>query len=147
MSHHEGILLLNKELGKSSFDLVRMLRKKTSIQKIGFAGTLDPLAEGVMIMLIGKPFTRLSEKMTNFDKEYHLVITLGKETSTYDAEGEVTNSHDKRPVMKEIETALSYFQGNSLQTPPMFSAKKVNGKKLYLLARKGVEVKRPPVHS
>ncbi len=140
----EGILLVNKPKGKTSFSLVHALRKKTKIKKIGHAGTLDPFAEGVMILLIGKEFTKKSDTFLNQDKEYEGTLHLGVETTTYDPEGEITAKNPAVPPLAEIETVLSQFQGTISQIPPMFSAKKVNGKKLYDLARKGIEIERKP---
>ncbi len=140
-----GILIVDKAVGKTSFSLVAILRKLTNVKKIGHAGTLDPFATGVMVMLIGAPYTRLSAELTNHDKEYLATVLLGQSTNTYDCEGEVTFSSSVIPTAEEVEKALSKFQGTVLQVPPMFSAKKINGQKLYHLARRGVEVERPPV--
>lgn len=141
----EGILLVDKPKGRTSFSLVAALRRKTGIRKIGHAGTLDPFATGLMVMLIGKQFTRLSNEYLTQDKEYWCKVLLGQETDTYDCEGKITTVSDKIPTRSEIETALKSFQGSILQIPPMFSAKKINGKKLYELARQGKEVERKPV--
>jgi len=141
----EGILLVDKPKGRTSFSLVAALRKKTGIQKIGHAGTLDPFATGVMIMLIGKNFTKLSDQFLSQEKEYWCKILLGVSTDSYDCDGKTTVTSDKQPALLEIEEALLAFQGTVLQTPPMFSAKKVQGKKLYELARKGIEIERKPV--
>ncbi len=139
-----GILLINKAKGTTSFSLVRSLRKLTQVQKIGHAGTLDPLATGVMVMLIGRQYTRKSQDFLNKDKEYEAILFLGKTTDSYDQEGKITASSDLVPSLAEIELALKEFQGEVLQTPPMFSAKKIQGKKLYELARKGVVIERAP---
>jgi tRNA pseudouridine55 synthase len=145
LSISEGILLVDKPRGKTSFSLVAMLRKKTGIQKIGHAGTLDPFATGVMVMLVGKKYTRMSDQFLGQEKEYLCKVQLGVSTESYDCDGAVTKTADKVPTLTEIETALLSFQGTFLQTPPMFSAKKIQGKKLYELARKGIEVERAPV--
>ncbi|MFZ4773373.1 MAG: tRNA pseudouridine(55) synthase TruB [Chlamydiia bacterium] len=137
-----GILLIDKPLNKTSFHLVYLLRKLTGIQKIGHAGTLDPLATGVMVMLVGKSYTSKSDLFLNDDKEYEVTIQLGSSTTTYDREGEITASSPLVPTLAEIELALQNFQGECEQTPPMFSAKKLDGKRLYELARKGIEVER-----
>ena len=142
---HEGILLVNKPKGPSSFRLVQMLRKRLQIQKIGHAGTLDPFASGLMVMLIGRNYTRLSDRFLNHDKEYLAEVRLGQTTDTYDSEGQITATSDIIPSLEDIQAALAGFQGETLQTPPMFSAKKIKGKKLYELARKGIEVHREPV--
>ncbi len=120
------------------------MRKLTGVRTIGHAGTLDPFAEGVMLLLIGKNFTRLSNRFLNQDKEYLATVQLGIATDTYDIEGQVTAQSSYIPTLAEIEEHLLKFQGSILQVPPMFSAKKINGKKLYELARKGVTVERQP---
>ncbi len=137
-----GILLVDKPAGKTSFSLVHALRKITGVKKIGHAGTLDPLATGVMVMLIGRDYTRKSDQMISHDKEYEATIFLGAATETYDAEGAITERCDTVPSLEEIETALLDFQGTQMQVPPMFSAKKVDGKKLCDLARKGTTIER-----
>ncbi len=142
----KGILLVDKPVGKTSFNLVAMLRKRLGVRKIGHCGTLDPLASGLMIMLIGRDYTRLSDKLLCQDKEYLATIQLGSETTTYDAEGEVTASSDKIPTLEQLQEALKGFQGEILQVPPMYSAKKQKGRKLYELARKGIVVEREAVH-
>lgn len=141
----EGILLVDKPKGITSFQLVRVLRKKLNVQKIGHAGTLDPMATGLMVMLIGRRYTKLSDSFLTCDKEYNADITLGYATDSYDAEGSETHRSETIPTLEEINTALQAFQGSSEQTPPMFSAKKVNGEKLYDLARKGITIERKQV--
>lgn len=138
----EGVLLIDKARGKTSFSLITELRKMTGVRKIGHAGTLDPLATGVMILLIGKNFTRKSPLLMGQDKEYSATLCLGSATDTYDAEGKSTHHSSHIPTYEDILHALSFFQGEILQTPPMYSAKKVNGKKLYELARKNIEIPR-----
>ncbi len=142
---HEGIHLINKPVGKTSFSLVHALRKKTGIKKIGHAGTLDPFATGVMILLVGKAFTTKADSFINQDKEYEATLRLGIATTTYDPEGEITSESALIPTLEQIKKELTKFQGTIQQIPPMFSAKKVQGKKLYELARKGIEIKREPV--
>lgn len=137
-----GILLVNKPRGKTSFSLVSCLRKIYGVDKIGHAGTLDPFATGVMVLLVGRTFTRLSDQFLGQDKEYAARVYLGKTTDSYDCDGNITATSDHIPTLAEIETALMSFQGKVQQTPPMFSAKKVKGKKLYELARKGVTIER-----
>lgn len=144
-SLHEGVLLVNKSKGVTSFSLVRLLRSLTKISKIGHAGTLDPQAEGLMILLIGSKFTKQSAAFINLGKEYEAEIYLGKTTDTYDAEGKVLQQNTTiTPSQEQLETTLQQFQGESLQTPPMFSAKKVGGKKLYELARQNIAIERKP---
>ncbi|MCH9632140.1 MAG: tRNA pseudouridine synthase B [Chlamydiae bacterium] len=137
-----GIALINKPVEKTSFFLVSFLRRLTSVRCIGHAGTLDPFATGVMVLLIGKPFTRLSNELISFDKEYKAKLKFGSATDSHDLDGEVTMTSDIIPTIAEIETVCEQFQGEVLQTPPMFSAKKVKGKKLYELARQGKVIER-----
>lgn len=140
-----GILLVNKAAGSTSFHLVSLLRRLTRIEKIGHAGTLDPFATGVMVMLIGRDYTRRSDEFLCADKAYRAILQLGLTTDTYDLEGEITCSSDHVPSLSDIELALATFQGTLSQIPPMYSAKKVAGKKLYDLARKGITIERQPV--
>lgn len=140
----EGILLVNKPQGKTSFSLIRALRKLTGIKKIGHAGTLDPFATGVMVVLIGRSFTRLSDKLLFQDKEYLAEVCLGVTTDTYDCDGKVVARSKKVPTLQEIEQTVSSFQGEIDQIPPMYSAKKIGGRKLYELARLGEEIERSP---
>jgi tRNA pseudouridine55 synthase len=141
----EGVLLVDKPKGKTSFSLIGVLRKILNVQKIGHAGTLDPMATGVMVILVGKRFTTLSDQLLTRDKEYVAEITLGVTTDTYDAEGIQVAESSVVPTLEELEVALKSFQGKVEQTPPMFSAKKLNGKKLYELARQGQVVEREKV--
>lgn len=140
----EGILLVDKKEGWTSFKLVHILRKMTGIRKIGHAGTLDPFATGLMIMLIGKQYTKQSDQFLNLDKQYEARLHLGSATDTYDRDGQVTNESPTIPTLEEITQVLSQFQGEIEQIPPMYSAKKIQGKKLYELARQGIEIERKP---
>lgn len=141
----EGILLVDKPKGKTSFSLVGRLRKCLGVQKIGHAGTLDPFATGVMVMLIGKNYTKKSDQFLSSSKEYVAELLLGSATDSYDIDGTVTNTSPIIPSLEEIKDALKDFEGEIQQIPPMFSAKKVGGKKLYNLARQGIEIEREPV--
>ncbi len=141
----EGILLVNKPKGKTSFNLVSRLRFLSSISKIGHAGTLDPFATGVMVMLVGKKFTKMSDQFLGQDKEYEATIRLGIATDTFDLDGKVVSESNKIPTLIQVLEAITHFQGEILQTPPMFSAKKIQGKKLYELARKGITIERKEV--
>ncbi len=141
----EGVLPVCKPKFKTSFSLVSLLRRLTHIRTIGHAGTLDPFADGVMILLIGKHFTRLSHRFLHQNKEYLATVHLGIVTDTYDIEGQITSQSPYIPSLSEIEEVLLKFQGTIMQTPPMFSAKKVGGKKLYELARKGIVIERQAV--
>ncbi len=137
-----GFLNVYKPKGKTSHDVVAILRRVTKIKQIGHTGTLDPFAEGVLPVCIGKA-TRLIEYLKN-DKAYVGTVQLGKSTTTYDIEGKEVNESDKTVTIEDIENALTCFKGNIEQYPPIYSAIKVNGKKLYEYARKGEEVKIEP---
>lgn len=139
-----GILLVDKQAGSTSFHLVALLRKLTRIQKIGHAGTLDPFATGVMVMLVGSEYTKKSDQFLNSNKQYQATIHLGITTDTYDIDGQVIETNGLIPTLSQIEETLALFQGEIKQIPPMYSAKKIQGKKLYELARKGIEIERPP---
>jgi len=141
----EGILLVDKPKRYTSFDLVRVLRKRFQVKKIGHAGTLDPFATGLMVMLIGRQYTRLSDQFLHHDKEYETTVYLGKTTDTYDCEGTIVRESSHIPSLVDIHEALTHFQGEIDQIPPMYSAKKRDGKKLYELARKGIEIPRDPI--
>lgn len=133
-----GFLNVYKPAGKTSHDVVAVLRRVTKVKQIGHTGTLDPLAEGVLPICIGKS-TRLIEYL-NDNKAYVGTVQFGKSTTTYDIEGEGVNFSDRIPTKEEIEAALDAFRGEIEQFPPKYSAIKVNGKKLYDYARAGVEV-------
>lgn len=137
-----GFLNVYKPKGKTSHDVVAILRRVTKIKQIGHTGTLDPFAEGVLPICIGKA-TRLIEYL-NDDKAYIGTVQLGKSTTTYDLEGETIDISDKTPSLEEIENELNNFRGDIEQFPPIYSAIKVNGKKLYEYARKGEEVEIKP---
>ncbi len=137
-----GFLNVYKPQGKTSHDVVAILRRVTKVKQIGHTGTLDPLAEGVLPICIGKA-TRLIEYLKD-DKAYIGTIQLGKSTTTYDIEGEAVNVSDKIVTKEEIEKALNGFRGDIEQLPPIYSAIKVNGKKLYDYARNGQEVEIKP---
>ena len=137
-----GFLNIYKPKGKTSHDVVAILRRITKVKQIGHTGTLDPFAEGVLPICIGKA-TRLIEYL-NDDKAYIGTVQLGKSTTTYDLEGETVDVSDKTPDLDEIENELNNFRGDIEQLPPIYSAIKVNGKKLYEYARKGEEVEIKP---
>lgn len=138
-----AVLLVDKPPEWTSFDVVAKVRRLTAIRKVGHAGTLDPLATGLLVLCLGRATKRADEFQAG-EKEYTGRIRLGATTATEDAEGE---ERDVVPVghlsREEILAAAEGFLGESLQTPPMFSARKVKGKRLYKLARQGVEVERP----
>ena len=137
-----GFLNIYKPKGKTSHDVVAVLRRITKIKQIGHTGTLDPFAEGVLPICIGKA-TRLIEYLDD-DKAYIGTVQLGKSTTSYDTEGEGINFSDKKVSLEEIKNILPKFQGEIEQLPPIYSAIKVNGKKLYEYARKGEEVEIKP---
>lgn len=137
-----GFINIYKPKGKTSHDVVAILRRITKIKQIGHTGTLDPFAEGVLPICIGKA-TRLIEYLDD-DKAYIGTVQLGKSTSTYDTEGEIVKTSDKKISKEEIEIALQQFRGKIQQLPPIYSAIKVNGKKLYEYARKGEDVEIKP---
>lgn len=137
-----GFLNVYKPVGKTSHDVVAILRRVLKIKQIGHTGTLDPFAEGVLPICIGKS-TRLIEYLED-DKEYIATVNFGKSTNTYDIEGEIVASPGKIVTEKEILQSFENFKGEILQTPPAFSAIKVKGKKLYEYARAGVEVEIKP---
>lgn len=132
-----GFLNIYKPKGKTSHDVVAILRRVTKIKQIGHTGTLDPFAEGVLPICIGKA-TRLAEYL-NDDKAYIGTIQFGKSTTTYDIEGEAVNISDKNVTLSDIEQELKNFRGGIEQLPPIFSAVKIKGKKLYEYARSGKE--------
>lgn len=137
-----GFLNIYKPKGLTSHDVVARLRKITKIRQIGHTGTLDPFATGVLPICIGKA-TRLIEYLDD-DKEYLATVQFGKNTTTYDLEGEITETFDKKVTEDEIKTALKDFEGEISQIPPIYSAIKVNGKKLYDYARQGQDVEIKP---
>jgi len=140
----EGVLLVDKPSGMTSHDVVYRLRRKLGIQRIGHAGTLDPMATGVLIMLIGKA-TRISQYLISVDKVYEGEATLGVVTNSQDAEGEVMETRPVPPLTEaQVKAAMQGFLGDQYQTPPMFSAVKIDGVPLYKSARKGEEVEREP---
>jgi tRNA pseudouridine55 synthase len=140
----EGVLLVDKPKGLTSHDVVYHLRRKLQMKKIGHAGTLDPMATGVLVMLIGKA-TRISQYLMSTDKIYEGEATLGVVTDSQDAEGEVLTTMPVPELTEaQVRETMKTFLGDQYQTPPMHSAIKVDGVKLYQLARKGEEVEREP---
>ena len=137
-----GFLNIYKPKGLTSHDVIGHLRRITKIKQIGHSGTLDPFATGVLPVAVGKA-TKLIEYLDD-DKEYIATIQFGKTTETYDLEGEVTQVFDKIVTEIEVLEKLKEFEGEILQTPPIYSAIKVNGKKLYEYARQGQDVEIKP---
>ncbi|MFH0928608.1 MAG: tRNA pseudouridine(55) synthase TruB [bacterium] len=160
-----GFLLITKPPGPTSFDVVAKIRRLTGEKRVGHAGTLDPFASGLLIVAVGRDYTKQLSDFVGLDKEYEAEICLGATSTTGDPEGIIikTNSMIVTPApepgsmdergsrvkpgmtTQEIEKVLRSFIGPQLQTPPMYSAKKVAGQKLYSLARKGVVIERKPV--
>ncbi|MEO7801231.1 MAG: tRNA pseudouridine(55) synthase TruB [Ginsengibacter sp.] len=143
--YEEGrILLIDKPLDWTSFDVVRKIRNTIKIKKVGHAGTLDPLATGLLIVCTGKFTKKINELMVQ-TKEYTGTITLGATTPTYDLESEPVNCIKTDFITDELlSNAKEKFTGNILQTPPIHSAIKQAGKPVYLMARKGIDVKLEP---
>lgn len=137
-----GILVIDKEQGWTAQDVVSKLRGITGERRIGHTGTLDPMATGVLPIVIGKA-TRVSDFLMADDKEYLCEITFGQATDTEDIWGNVIATTNQMPTEESFLQALSAFEGSGLQTPPMYSAIKMGGKKLYELARAGKTVERP----
>ncbi len=141
-----GFLLVDKPKGLTSHDVVDALRRITKIKKIGHAGTLDPIATGLLILGVGRKATKKLSIFQKLDKEYLLKARLGVISDTFDVEGKIEEKRvEKIPSKEEIEKVLKEFTGKILQTPPAFSAKKIKGKKAYELARKGIKVNLKPV--
>lgn len=140
----EGILLVDKPQGITSHDVVAKMRRIFHIKKVGHAGTLDPMATGLLLILIGKA-TKASQYLMSVDKEYTGTIRLGQITDSQDADGEMIEERNVPELSREdILAEMKTFMGDQYQTPPMFSAKKINGQKLYKLARQGKTVEREP---
>ena len=141
---HEGVLLVDKPTGMTSHDVVNRARRIFKMKKIGHAGTLDPMATGLLILLIGRA-TRLSQYLMSLDKVYEGSVTLGVTTDSHDADGAVISTRIvpdlDRPALDKI---LSTYVGDQYQTPPMFSAIKKEGVPLYKMARKGKTIEREP---
>ena len=138
-----GILLIDKPQGWTSHDVVAKLRGLLGQRRIGHSGTLDPMATGLLIVLLGRA-TRAAEFAEAQEKEYIAGLRLGLVTDTQDITGRVLERHDADVSPQELESVLNNFRGDLMQLPPMYSAIKIGGKKLYQLARKGQEVERRP---
>lgn len=146
MNYKDGMLLVDKPSGPTSHDIVDYVRRKYRVKKVGHAGTLDPMACGLLIILLGS-FTKKSIHFSNYDKEYEARLLLGVSTDTADKEGKIVETKGLEGYekgIKEIENTLAVFRGRIRQVPPMYSAKKIKGRKLYELARKGIVAKREP---
>jgi len=138
------LLLIDKPAHWTSFDVIRKIRNDTNINKVGHAGTLDPLATGLLIICTGN-FTKNITEYMGMEKEYTGSVTIGATTATYDMEGRPENIKDIAAITEEqIHAATKQFTGNIMQVPPVFSAIKIGGKRSYKLARKGKEVEIEP---
>jgi tRNA pseudouridine55 synthase len=150
----DGVLIINKPAGMTSHDVVARVRRIVSERRVGHTGTLDPFATGVLVVLVGRA-TRLAQYLSGAEKEYEAVIRLGYATDTGDVTGiriaapatEITTEAQRPTEIRsdEIETALASLRGEIEQVPPMYSARKIAGRKLYELARRGEEVERKAV--
>lgn len=139
------ILSIDKPSGWTSFDVVKKIRNLVRVKKVGHAGTLDPFATGVLVVCTGKATKRISE-FVEISKEYVGEIYLGAETDSFDVTGKITAEYDGKqvPTIEDIEKVLPSFRGEIMQIPPMFSALKVKGKRLYQYARQGITIAREP---
>ncbi len=138
-----GLLNINKPTGPTSHDIVNWVRRGTHIKKAGHAGTLDPMASGVLVVCLG-PATRLSEYVMGSTKTYRTRVHFGVETDTYDADGQIV-AENPAPITREaVEAALEPFRGSIQQIPPMYSAIQQGGRRLYELARAGIDIPRAP---
>jgi len=131
----DGVLVVDKPQGPTSHDVVTLARRALGVTRIGHTGTLDPMATGVLPLVIGRA-TRLAQFLTASDKDYEATVAFGRATNTYDAMGTVVATSDSRPTREQIEAALSRFRGTFEQTPPAFSAKNIDGERSYNIARK-----------
>ncbi len=140
----DGIILVDKPSGITSHDVVDIVRRKLKCRRVGHAGTLDPLAKGLLVILVGS-YTKMFDKFVNFNKEYEGTLKLGEITSTGDSEGKIIQKCEPKGISdQQAKEAFESFQGQIEQVPPMVSALRKGGKRLYSLARKGLVVKRKP---
>ncbi len=143
MSEYNGYLVVNKKRGTGSTDYVRIVKKHLNQKKVGHSGTLDLLARGVLVICVGKA-TKMIEYLQENKKTYIATIKFGEQTDTLDTEGSIINKTDKKVYENELLDIIPNFIGDITQIPPMYSALKLNGKRLYDLARKGITVERKP---
>ena len=140
----DGVLIIDKPRGWTSHDVINFIRRTFAIKKAGHAGTLDPMATGVLVVLLGG-YTKYSDRLMAGEKEYQAVLTLGECTDTQDATGKVIKESSVPEFnKKDIEVVFAKFTGETEQVPPMVSALKVGGRTLYKLARQGKEIQRQP---
>lgn len=140
-----GFLLIDKPAGITSHDVIDRLRRVTGEGRIGHAGTLDPFATGLLIVGVGREATKRLGEFLGMDKEYEALAIFGGESDTQDVTGVIVPTHTTLPHKEAVSSAMAGFTGEISQTPPMYSAKKIGGKKLYELARAGKTVERAPV--
>ncbi len=140
----EGLKLINKPRGRSSFSIVAQVRRVGGNKKVGHAGTLDPEAEGLLIVLVGKEFTRQAANYSKLDKTYQFDIKLGEVSTTDDEEGEKTMVSKAKPSKQEIQAVIDTLVGRITQIPPIYSAIKIAGQRAYKIARSGQSVVMPP---
>jgi len=141
----EQFLLIDKETQWTSNDVVAFLRGKLKVKKIGHAGTLDPFATGLLIVGVGKESTIRLDEFKNLDKTYEAILQLGEISTTQDPEGKIEKTNFSGEItLEQVQTVLNNFLGKQKQTPPMHSAKRIKGQRLYDLARQGIEVERQP---
>ncbi len=149
---NQGIILVDKPIGWTSFDVVNYIRKIVATKenkqpkaiKVGHCGTLDPFASGLLIILVGKDYTKQAMSLTHLDKVYKFRVVLGKTSNTGDSTGEISSISSFKPNQLDIIKTLECFKGTIYQTPPNYSAIKINGQKAYQLARSGVNFKLQP---
>jgi len=140
----DGVLIVDKPKGLTSHDVVDFIRKNFRIKKVGHAGSLDPIATGVLVILIGTA-TKYSNQLMSDDKAYEATLEFGVRTDTYDARGKVVEKKDIKGLNEErIKKAFLKYQGEQLQAPPSFSAVKHKGTPLYKLARRGISIEKEP---
>ncbi|MBI1859912.1 MAG: tRNA pseudouridine(55) synthase TruB [Deltaproteobacteria bacterium] len=145
ISHREGLLVIDKHPGPTSFDVVREVKRLAGGEKVGHTGSLDPFASGVLVLLLGKA-TRLSQTLIDADKVYRAKLQLGLATATMDCTGEVSERKGVPEIAEDqVRAVLKGFEGIWEQVPPAYSAKKVNGVRLYELARQDIHVKLSPI--
>ena len=138
-----GVIIIDKPKGKTSHDIVGILRKKFGTRRVGHTGTLDPLATGVLPVCIGNA-TRAADMLIESDKKYRATFLLGKRSDTLDIQGQITEENEVTVTEDDVRRVIAGFIGEQDQIPPMYSAIKKGGKKLYDLAREGIEIEREP---
>ncbi len=148
----QGILLVDKPKGWTSFDVVNFVRRNVAAElgkkpknvKVGHTGTLDPFATGLLVLLVGKEYTRQAQTLSKVDKTYEVTMHFGAKSSTGDPEGEITETDGHIPTEEELQAVFTRFTGEISQVPPAYSAIKIDGQRAYNLARAGKEVKIEP---